>query len=223
MNMLTFATGSVTMVWTMSDMTVLKQIGSNLPDVTARALEVLGGWCRSSVVGCCNEHVAKALLLEDFLRLGWTMEEGTSSANGRKRISFTGRSVNAIGTNRTLMKGKSLDLMVAKPLECRIELQARTAISSQDVSNTTPIREDIGRVQALFADCFILICDQPQYEKLSGIRDARGRPVAADVQAYYRQQLSPGEREYSAAGMRVRQLIVQSPVGHMRVITGITR
>lgn len=189
------------------------------------AMQAIGDWCQQSVVGCPSEHVAKAMILEAYLKARYKIEEGCSGIgkHSRKQLLWTGATINSFPTMRELEKKRSLDVMVVAPSEFKIELQARTSIGSQDAINADPIRDDVGRVRAYFVDAFILVCDQLQYDKLSGWRDPRGRPSATDVMPLFKANKGPGKEEYQVSDLRVRQLTVMSPVRSVRVVTSITR
>lgn len=183
--------------------------------------------CKGSVIGCQSEFVAQHAIMERLIKLdGFRLEVGTSKggAKVRKQVYLEQGRVKTMDVRRLDEKRTSIDLMVTHPFEYRMELKARSTVSSSDGTAPAGIMEDIERVLNEYVDSFLLVADKSIYDMLASCAINRGRPRTHMVELYYPQVSNMGDSIYKHNGLVNRVLVLQSPsVGQMRVISLMKR
>ena len=123
----------------------------------------------------------KIRLMEAALSLGWTLQEGTGDAAGKKTadiIRLTPGSLKWKRSSRVMqLPAGSADLAILKPIQGFVEKKTRPDIGAKARAQFDEMIEDVDRVATNAACSFFFVLDEKIYRSFSGEkRERRGRP-----------------------------------------------
>lgn len=190
-------------------------------ELESALIQGVAQFCCSSLVGVQSEFVLQHVLMEAALQFPQvTLETGTQGMNGmsRKEIRLVGnKRPMAVGVQRKLPKGMSLDFMIAKPFPYTMELKARSEFSSQDAAGAAEIWEDIKRVLIGDVNAFMITSDYSIYRLLShNAQPNRARKY--EIHDYFPQVAKAGQFVHECNNLVNITTSVIAPTGMLRVI-----
>lgn len=193
----------------------------DVKEIDGIVLEAVSRVCANTFVGCQSEFVMQHVIMESLLKIpGVAIETGTQGTSGRRRkeIMISGVRPVIFGVKRTLPKGMSLDFMMVKPFEYKLELKTRSEFGSCDTATAQTIAEDIGRVLLGQVDGFLLAIDASIYRALSTNMQP-GRTRSYDIFNYFPEILNVGSGQHEFNGITNNWICVEAPTKTNRIVT----
>lgn len=183
-----------------------------------------------------NEGFLKVTAMRALLESGCRLSEGGAAGdkllylqNGKLIVKpFRRPRISARSGVRALWT--SADLTVEQPVRLVVELQARSAASTQDALFSKNLHDDIERVRERRADAFFFFCDFHLWQRLRGERPSDARRLRRSKLSDYFASVLPDLWDENEEDSRyafdravfAEAVVCRTPCGEHKVLMSVT-